>query len=303
MSYDRNGEVKPSRNQAVELLRVVAAFGIIAFHANAPFHDVAYSGLVVFLALSPLMDAQYNWDRRRSPNQLAKTFLLPWAFWMVVYGAIKIALHKPVLVAGNPVAGILYGTSAHLWFLPFMCIILIVSNLMKGHCRPVWIVWLCSITAALLLFGVMFWRPISLTWPLPLPQWIHALPAVLIGLAIGLRHRVGQLALPALAVVAAALAFAVWMLIPGISIPYGLGFALVILAITIPANKWPGWLYIQPVSECMMGVYLVHIIFLYIFDKLTGSANYLTVLLAFIFSFLSVWCARRMVPASKLVLG
>ncbi|WP_157132693.1 acyltransferase family protein [Novosphingobium nitrogenifigens] len=293
---------KPVRNQAIETLRILAAFGIVAYHSNAPFHNLAYAGLIVFLILSPMVDVRYNWGRPRSVGQLARTLLAPWAFWMAIYGMKDVAQHSPVLGAGNPVAGILMGTSQHLWFLPFIFVALLLTNKAKVWCPPLALFWLCAIGAGLLLATVSIWRPASLGWPLPLPQWIHALAPVMIGIVLGLTPRVGKAAWLAVVPLAGALVVAIAADLPGVSDTYALGIGLTVLAATSPAAWWPRRWVVQPVAECMMGVYLTHILFLKIFSTISGSGNYLTVILTFVFASLFVWMARTMFPKSKLVL-
>jgi hypothetical protein len=53
----------------------------------------------------------------------------------------------------------------------------------------------------------------------------------------------------------------------------------------------------------MMGVYLVHIAALGVFDRITGPATLATVALAFLASLAGVWLCRRFVPRSKAMLG
>lgn len=57
---------KVTRNQAIELLRIMSAFGIVAYHGGAPFRELAYAGLVIFLILAPATDLRFNWNRARS---------------------------------------------------------------------------------------------------------------------------------------------------------------------------------------------------------------------------------------------
>ncbi|WP_260599068.1 hypothetical protein [Sphingomonas endolithica] len=158
---------KPDRVQAIELLRIVAAYGIVAYHAQAPLHDLAYAGLVIFLILSPMLDLRFNLDRIRSPAALARALLLPWAFWMVVYGAVNLAQHRPFVEASF--MGILYGSSPHLWFLPFMFAVLTVLNMLKSL-APAILFYGSALVATALLLTVTMWRSASLEWSLPFPQ-------------------------------------------------------------------------------------------------------------------------------------
>ena len=81
-----------ARNPWIECLRLIAICGVIAFHARVPILATwAYAGLVAFVILSPYVDARYNERRQRSMPALARSFLIPWLFWMVVYGALKLA--------------------------------------------------------------------------------------------------------------------------------------------------------------------------------------------------------------------
>lgn len=294
---------RPSRSQAIESLRIASAFGIVAFHARAPLPDLTYAGLVIFLTLSPMMDTLFNWERVRSVKNLADRLLAPWAFWSLAYALFNFVSHKPLLPTPEPVGGILMGTSQHLWFLPFVFAVLFALNAFKQVVGPAVLFWCGVAISAAMLASVDFWRPVSLNWALPLPQWVHAAPAVFIGIAIGLAGRVGRSAAFGGPIVAAGLAVAAMTKSPGLSVTYPVGVAATAIVV-LAGRKWlPANWSAQPVADCMLGVYLIHILPLSIVSRVTGEGTYVTVIVTFLISLGAVWAARRVAPMSKLVLG
>ena len=300
MTHQSIKEIKKPRLQFIELLRIISAFGIIAYHSKAPFQDFAYSGLIVFLILSPMIDTRFNWNRVRTGRVLARSLLVPWAFWMAVYGIINKLQHKPILPDGWQ--SFLYGTSPHLWFLPFMFVVLLIINTIKPR-SPNILFWSCTLIAVAMLFSVSLWRPISLTWSPPLPQWISAIPPVLVGVVFGLSGKIGKYRVGALAAIATAMLVADTTFISGVTIPYTVGIVFTAIAAFYGARIMPQNWSVQPVSECMLGVYLCHILVLKIVGYVTGNGNYVTVFLTFLIALSGVWAARRFFGFSKLVLG
>ncbi|HUD29475.1 MAG TPA: acyltransferase family protein [Novosphingobium sp.] len=294
---------RPPRNQAVEALRILSAFGIVEFHGGGALAGYFYTGLIVFIALSPMLDCYYNWERLRPIRSLAKTLLIPWLFWSVIYAGFALLRHKPVLLPENPVLAVLMGTSPHLWFLPFIFLVLVALGLAKSRVSPS-IAFLAAALAVLLILATAgTWRPLSLGWPLPLPQWAHAIGAVFAGIAIGLTTRAGKLLVPGVALVAIGLVIAIAAGIPGISFTYGLGIPLTTAAVFLGRRWWPANLSVQAVSECMMGVYLVHIILLSIAGAFVTKGSLLQAVIAFSASLGLVFAARRILPATRLILG
>lgn len=248
----------------------------MVYHAGAPGPEYGYSGLVVFLALSAFFV-------RRKPVSLVRRILVPWGFWLIVYGAFKAVAGNPIFLDIDPLSAVLAGTSLHLWYLPF---IFLAS----------WAIWLTRATplagaliAAAMLLSSPWWRDLGIM--APYAQWLQALPAIGIGLA--LRGRVSM----AIAVAAVAICFA--LQVKGMSIPYLVGTAALLAAMRLPRLQ----LNVEPLSSCMYGVYLVHILALVVFNRITGEGQFLTAVLAFAFSCAGVWIARRFVPATRLVLG
>ena len=273
------------------------------FHAHAPGGDVGYAGLVAFLILSPMFDCLYGWNKIRSPCVLTTTFLLPWLFWLIFYAGLNRALHKPLLPTAEPISGLLYGTGRHLWFLPYIFVVLVGLNAIKPHIAPRVAFWLAVASATLALATASIWRPISISWGAPYLQWAQATPAVLIGVAFGLGSKFQRDAAIGLGLLAIGLIFADIAHISGVSLPYTLGACAVVLAMWLGSRGETPWPYVQPLADCMFGVYLVHPLILSLAGRITGQSSMITVIIAYGSSAALVWVARRQVPISRKVLG
>jgi fucose 4-O-acetylase-like acetyltransferase len=268
-----------SRNQNVELVRIIAAFGIVVFHSGATGAALGYSGLVAFTALATFF-------AKGGVSKLAKRVLIPWVFWSLFYLGWRFAADGSAFHEGmSPIASILYGT--HLWFLPFI----FAANLAAGLIRSRWLPMGCALAAFVLLAGSPWWRELQLATDPPLTQMLHALPAALLGVA--LRERASMI------VAGAGLISALLWDVPGVSIPYAVGGGAVIAALLLPQFVRN----VEPVSGLMFGVYLVHIAALGVFNRIVGSGTLLTAAAAFAASLLGVWMVRRLWAPSKIVLG
>ncbi|MGD9811233.1 MAG: acyltransferase family protein [Sphingobium sp.] len=291
------------RNQALEALRIVAALGIVAFHAHAPGYDVAYAGLVVFLILAPMFETGANWHRRRSLRDLAVTLLIPWLFWFLVYAAINMMRGRAMIpMESGLFAGILTGPSPHLWFLPFLFVTLLAINIFKraGGTAP-FVFWLSSAAVVILLLLAPDLRTTIVSSPSPFSQWLHALPAILLGMALGSAERVRHgrwIVLPVAAVMIPILTGDV----AGFDPSYPLGFVLVVIAAWLGGRMIPAGVSVEPVSRLMMGVYLVHPLALMAFSPILAVNQIVGVFIAFVASTVSVWLARRIVSVSGWVL-
>ena len=293
---------RPHRGQAIEALRIIATFAIVAFHEKVAFSDVVYSGLIVFLILSPMLDIHYNWDRVRSVKVLAERLLMPWAFWMLIYAAINVVRGNSIIMKGEGVSGLLYGTSSHLWFLPFIFLVLVALNVWKQWINQKILFWASAVCAVVFLANAAAWQGLVLSLPPPFAQWLHAAPAVLIGIVFGLVGRNWPPAVAALAALAIALLLLISNALPGLSFPYAIGVISVAAVVMWGPRLWPGW-DVQPIADCMLGVYLSHMAWLSVFRPLTGSGSYLNATVSFFVALLVVYLARRYIPKSKYALG
>lgn len=292
---------KVERNQAIEVLRIGAAFGVVAFHAGMAPTQAWYGGLIVFLALSPMFEMGVNSARKRSAADIASTFLIPLVFWFPVYGIINLLKSKPFLPE-NTMLGLLAGTSIHLWFLPFMFIVLLVLNQLKRDSlrNPLFIVALAG-TLALVLSSPA-WSQSAFLDRAPLGQWLHALPAVLLGIAIGLSRNSPARWAVVLLVMLVTIS-ALWLQARPLFSPlaYSLGLAVLLGAMSVP-RFWLQGIDVRFLSGSMMGVYLMHPLALSVFGVLLGKGTLLTVVAAFTASTIATLVLREVLPALRPVL-
>lgn len=252
----------PKRVQAVEALRILSAFGIVYFHYGNPAgHDIAYAGLIVFVALSAYFGAMPGPSTQRRLASLAARLLIPFAFWSLVFAAFNLVRHKPVLQAGlGPVQAVLLGTSPHLWYLPFIVVAVALTRAMRTVLSLEALGRSATAVAIGLLLAVEIWRPASTGWGHPWDEYAHAVPPFLFGLCLAIPSASAwRLAL--IVTVTAVLIVVLVLEIPGVSVPYAIGFAAVLLAVEIGDRIWPFEMRINRFSRSMFGVYLIHPLF------------------------------------------
>lgn len=239
-----------TRQSSFELLRIVSAAGIVWFHAGVTGPQIGYTGLTVFLLLTPLFELGANFERRTPWVRLASRLLVPFAFWSVVYAAANVVKGKPVLnLEGGLLLGAVAGPSIHLWYLPFMAAVLALLGLLKARLDPRTIGVLGFLAVVPLIGAFHFIRPDVALAPQPLPQWFHASIPVLLGIVIG-ANREGNEALRGVVISALALAFLLWGDVQVLQ--FLAGVILVELAARI------SWSHakVNRVAGMMMGVYL-----------------------------------------------
>ena len=153
------------RNGFLDYLRLIAAFGIVWFHAAAPGYRIAYAGLPVFLVLLALPSRMGMADR-------ARRLLLPFLIWSAVYALFRAwnaAEQGQALFEWWKPRMFLTGTSIHLWFLPFAFLVALVAPALRASR----IVLFLPVLAAALLS----WIGETSVWPWY--QWsFGAIPAL-----------------------------------------------------------------------------------------------------------------------------
>lgn len=288
-----------NKRQDIELLRVISAFGIVWFHLGGVGRDIAYSGLIVFLVLSLYLSAQ---STRVSKNVMdrVKRLLVPWFVWFVIYGAINLTMHKPLIPLDNGIIfGILAGPSIHLWFMPFIFFALLAFDWLRDRVTPRLIAYACAASAILIFIMASDWRPWSLKLGAPIAQYAHAANGILIGIFLAYYYALPKLARSALLLIILALAAYLSILpVPGVGVPYLLGVsvsaAVLLLNRTLPARINFNWL-----SECALGIYLIHpFCFMIIFH--TGLVSGLSMpFVVFFASSVSVMLLKRIAPSAS----
>ncbi|WP_380781207.1 acyltransferase family protein [Sphingomonas sp. R86520] len=281
---------RSDRNQWIETLRVIAAFGIVWFHAAAPGYSIAYAGLVVFLVLSSYFETL------RTTNSISAGALLfrlgvPWLFWMVVFGAFRIARHLPLFPTElGLVSGLLYGTKAHLWFMPYLLASTLALRVLRR--TRIWsmlpvIAFGLSLVA---LATVSVWRPGSLSAGPPWAQYAQALTPTLFGIIL-IRGR-GMARWMTAVIITAMLGIA---LLPfsGVGIPYFIGCGAVMAALIAQAWRPLRTTIPSRISTLLLGVYLIHPAILMVTRPLTTRFALAGVTVTFLLSLGIVWTMRR----------
>lgn len=178
-----------SRRLDIEACRLLAAMGIVWFHAQAPASAWAYGGLVFFITLTvwlgqsgaPVQALPSLWRQR------AARLLLPWLLWVALYGAVNRLLGLPFWPASpHPALSVLAGPSIHLWYLPFVFFALAAADAVRRCWPPRTVLIAAAGGASALALWPALWRSHSLQAPYPLLQWADGLLPVLHGLLLAI---------------------------------------------------------------------------------------------------------------------
>lgn len=180
----------------VEGLRILAGFGIVWWHTeNAPGRSIGYAGLPVFLMIfCALTVSGRTWDEgnfysfaRRKALRLIK----PWIFWSIVYLGVKVSRQlylKEALSGCLERNMLLVGTHIHLWYLPYafmVCLLIFPLRRLCMHSQHRRTL-LLAVGAGCILLVLCPVAMVSFELPRPVPQWFFGLPALSIGVAIGI---------------------------------------------------------------------------------------------------------------------
>lgn len=266
--------------RAIDLARFLAAVGIVWDHARAPYADIGYVSLALFLMLTSFLAVQ-SYERagpadtgtRRFWLSRAQRIALPWLFWSVVYFFV----HHWVTDGEGPWWQIdpftlLIGSSLHLWFLPFVMIALVLIPPMARAIRTPATVWLaCGGLIALSL--PLAWVSLPIAWVEnsgafnePLPQWAFSLPLFLYGAIAALARRLDIVALPV--ATAAVISLGEYLIEPGFG-----SVQMIIVALLFEAlwrwNLKGAWATV--LAGLAFGVYLVHPFFMLVAFKFLGT--------------------------------
>jgi len=240
-------------NASYDYARLIAAFGIVVFHAQAPGAQIGYAALPFFLMLMILFAlpgaARHNWaDYLRGRwRRLMRPFLI----WSALYAGLKLA---EVALTGATLASefaphmLLTGPAIHLWFLPFAFVTcLAVYPLARCRQRP--LPWALGLAGLALMFQA---AGQGQSFTPPLAQWAYVAPAACLGMGLALLTRQPRLqAMLALGVMALATLL-------------GWGSGLAQLALASAALLTCGMIHLPPrrgatlTARASMGVYLAH---------------------------------------------
>lgn len=273
--------------QDIEILRVFSMFGIVWFHTqNHLYSDIAYAGLTIFLILSILLSGQQS----KPVHVRAQRLLIPWAIWILIYGVCNLVMHKPLSPAQSSIGGVLSGTSFHLWFLPYIFLMLVLFDSIKQKISTSVLVNLCGGMAIVILLSCPLWRFESLTIGYPYSQWAHASIGVFIGAFFwALPARPRRIEFYVLAGIIAAETITIPF--KGVGLPYLIG-TLMIAAVKY--NNKTQWSFdITPISNLMFGVYLIHPLIMGVYSGLHIPATIIKPIFVFAMSAAVVYAIKK----------
>lgn len=284
------------RNQAVELLRILSALGIIWYHAGIWGAPVAYAGLVVFIVLSPMFEAMRADGKQRSVQTLARRLLVPWVIWTVIYCILNIVRGKPIFPLDNGwIAGVLIGSGQHLWFLPFMFMFLCAVVSLRRLISRAFLGWVAIAGFISMLVTMVWWRPWSMDVGYPIAQYAHALLPAFVGTAVGaLGYPLigGRIVLPVLVGTVVTL----FLPVSG-GLAYVVGVAAVLLALQPRIANLFRSVDFAPVAGATFGIYLMHLVALSaVFPLIRRGFDIPAVLLAFVACVAVVMIAKKVAP-------
>ncbi len=277
----------------VELLRIISAFGIIWFHSGYQFgRDIAYAGLVVFLILSAYFATKSN--KAHSVRDRGLRLLLPCIFWSAIYAAFSIIRGKNIFPNDYSVLSSLLSTpTIHLWYLPFVFFCTIAIDLIRKQIHPIALAVVATMIASTLLLSSPLWRQWSFISPFG--QYMHAAPAIFIGIVYGLSKQLSSmLRYLLLSLVTISAIFAFQLNIKGVGVTYLIGIIVTFLLLreksVLPKNN-----VVLELSRLTFGIYLIHPIILFILRHIgVGSLN--LVIICFSASATCIYVSLRIVP-------
>lgn len=284
-----------NKRQDIELFRIISAFAIVWYHSGARGHEISYAGITVFLILSMYLAGKSNSSANRHIFRRVERILIPWAVWFIIYGALNVLTHKSIIPLDNGIiAGILSGPNIHLWYMPFIFICLTLFDVVRNYASSTSIACASATLAIIVLGATAVWRFESIQLGYPLAQYAHALAGIFLGVFFSyfgvLPRRIGAFLL-LIIIVAAASA------IPyeGVGIPYLIGIAVgCFLAFQIFAKI--SIIDFSVISQCTLGIYFVHIIFLSAIRKLNAVHGSSLPITAFFLSLFTIYLMRRSFP-------
>jgi Acyltransferase family len=274
---------------ALDAAKVVSAIAIIFYHALAPGRELWYAGLVVFLCFSTALHRFKNEPIARTAKERYDRLLKPWLTWFLIYAVVNLANGVPVIPEGNIFLTLLAGPSIHLWYLPFIFCILFIFDRVKAHIEKTALKYIAVIATLSIFATAPYWRPYSFNLVEPMPQYWHAAPAVLLGLAFPVSE-IRATPLKMVGYGAMVLSPLLAWNMPGICITYLAGFAVFFVSTLSQSRLQLDVL--KTLSGATLGVYLCHPLIIratrYLVDNPTAIA-----LISSALAFAFVLSARR----------
>jgi surface polysaccharide O-acyltransferase-like enzyme len=285
----------PQKRQDIEYLRVISAFGVVFYHASPRGSAFVHPGLVMFLMLSMYLGGTTEAGAPKSLSRRFRRLMIPWLVWFTFYGSINFFRGRPIVSTSNGlVAGILSGSSAHLWYIPFIFLCLIFLDLLKGRISGANTAISSGILATSVLISAPIWRPASIAIGYPVAQWAYAIGAILIGVFF---LHLDEVTMKLGRALLALILFGAICAIPIEDV--GINYAISIIAFTVLFSRRLAHIFtidISALSACTLGIYFSHTLFISILLRFGVHQPLLLPVLTFILSALLVATFRQAFP-------
>lgn len=285
------------KRQDIELVRIISAFAIIWYHAQAPGRPIAYGGLIVFISLSMYLAGEKVFSSANVLRRAQRT-LVPWAVWFAIYALVNVLLlQRPAMpmyggVIGT-IAGVLSGPRIHLWYMPFIFGSLVALDLARLVVSRRVLMWVSAAAYIAILATAAWWRPPTLAVYAPITQYAHAAAGVFLGIFLARSDMLAD-TLKWLVAVAMAVATAVAWPFDDVAVPYFVG-----LVVSYPlTTPWTQRFKVDvtTLSACALGIYFIHPLFLTLLENSLPRGTYSLAIATIILSTMTVFLARRAVP-------
>jgi hypothetical protein len=278
----------------VELLRIFSAFGIVWFHSGLQNgKDIAYSGLIVFLIFSSYFAVKST--SKHTIENRALRLLIPCVLWSILFVTFDL-LRGGYIYPNNYslLSKILATPSLHLWYLPFVFFCLITIDRAKAILSPVFLASLAAVFVSILLLLSPLWR--QWTYLPPLGQYIHALPAIFVGLLFSLSPQIGRTKYILLSLLFVSLAYVYVLNMSGVGLTYTIGIVAAAILLKkesiLPSNQ-----AIFEISKLSFGIYLLHPLVLFIVRHI-GLEGVLLPVFSYTISATCIYIALKIIPKS-----
>lgn len=276
------------KNESAQVLRAVAIFGVILIHTCPPGITQVYvrpfvnHSVPLFLFLSGFLTSWEQPDFFGFIKRRLKRVLIPYLFWTVVY---TLATQQPERLLQNAFTS---RAAYHLYYIPVYLQFVVLIPLMKviAKSKYRWVGWVITPVSILcfeystVFLGEQLGDHLSAFWYLSCLGWFSF---YYFGLILGNNHlritnkaqSASMIVLPFLLIVQIAEGY-LWFKngAPDPGTPFKLSslfttICIIIAIIPILCGKlqWPRWLIL--IGDCSFGMYLSHVLLIWIFSKIT----------------------------------
>ncbi|PSU23315.1 hypothetical protein CTM88_19980 [Photobacterium aquimaris] len=273
----------------IEFFRVLSMFGIIYFHSGYQhFKFVAYGGLVFFTVTAVFFYLQS--DKKVNINR----YIIPWSFWFLFYAIFSYLVNGYVFHNETNIFTMVFASpSLHLWFVPFISILFLFFGFFPYIFFNKLIGLFSCWFSIFLIVTYSQWDTSELT--LPLAQYFHIIPAVLIAISFySYTYNNDKYIMVSLFLLYGIVFLLIIFNNSNYAITYFFGLlpCLYLLKSKFIISKDS---FLFKVSSSTFGVYFVHI-FMFSFFRYFGLEGLFLLLSVFVCSYIGVFFSRRILP-------